>query len=84
MKVTLENTDKIVTLEVNGASVPARVWQGETENGIPVHAFITRIVPEIPKTDPNIDALTEEFERDLKRTADARAVTQAIPLHLIL
>lgn len=84
MKVTLENTDKIVTLAINGKEVPARIWQGESESGIPVHAFITRIVPEIHETDPNIDALTEEFERELKRTADARAVTQSIPLHLIL
>lgn len=84
MKITLENTDKIVTLEVNGASVPARVWQGETESGIQVHAFITRIAPEILESDPNIDALTEVFERELQRTAKPRAITDSIPLHLIL
>ena len=28
MKVMIENTTKLVTLEINGVSVPARVWQG--------------------------------------------------------
>ena len=39
MKVTLESTTKIV--ELNG--VQARIWEGTTEGGIRVHAFITRI-----------------------------------------
>lgn len=39
MKITLESTSKIV--ELNG--VPARVWEGKSESGIPCHAFITRI-----------------------------------------
>ena len=39
MKVTLENTDKIV--EFNG--LPARIWEGHTASGIAVHAYITRI-----------------------------------------
>lgn len=42
MKVTVESTPKIV--EING--VPARVWQGQTEGGIPVIAFLTRIAAE--------------------------------------
>lgn len=84
MKITLESTSKIVSLVIDGASVPARVWQGETESGIPVHAFITRITPEISKQDPNIDALTAEFETELQRCADPRATLGYIPLHLIL
>lgn len=39
MKITIENTSKIVSL--NG--IPARIWEGETENGIKVHCFISRI-----------------------------------------
>ena len=65
MKIRIESTSKIVTLVVGGKDVPARVWQGETDGGIPVQCFITRIAPEIPKSDPNIDDLTAEFERDL-------------------
>lgn len=84
MKVTLESTAKIVTLVVDGHDVPARVWQGESADGIPVQAFITRIAPEIPKSDPRIDELTAEFERDLRRMADPRPTTEAIPLRMIV
>ena len=84
MKIRIESTSKIVTLVVGGNDVPARVWQGETDGGIPVQCFITRIAPEIPKSDPNIDDLTAEFERDLKRQADPRPTVEAIPLRMIL
>lgn len=84
MKVTLENTTKIVALALNGTYVPARVWQGETEDGIPVQAFITRIAPEIPQTDPDIAARTAAFERELLRQADPRPSVAAIPLTLII
>lgn len=84
MKITLENTDKIVTLVVDGHAVPARVWQGETASGIPVQAFITRIAPEVPKSDPEFDAKTAAFERELKRTAGMRVSVKAIPLRMIL
>ena len=84
MKITIESTSKIVTLVVGGQDVPARVWQGETESGIPVQCFITRIAPEISKSDPRIDELTVEFERELKRQADPRVTVAAIPLRMIL
>lgn len=84
MKITLESTTKLVALGIDGATVPARVWQGETESGIPVHAFITRIAPEIEKTHPQIDELTAEFARDLQRCADPRPSIAAIPLKLII
>jgi hypothetical protein len=84
MKVTLESTTKIVQLEIDGRSVPARVWQGETENGVPVHAFITRIVPEVRLDHPDIDWLTAAFERDLQRQAEPSAVVHAIPLRFII
>mgnify|MGYP001587156001 CR=1 FL=1 len=84
MKITIENTSKIVTLVVSGQNVPARVWQGETESGIPVQCFITRISPEIPESDPHIDELTVDFERELKRQADPRPTVEAIPLRFII
>jgi hypothetical protein len=84
MKIALVSTSKVVTLVVNGNEVPARVWQGETITGIPVQAFITRIAPEIPKTDPRIGELTAEFERELKRQADPRPTVAAIPLRVII
>lgn len=36
MKITLESTSQIV--QFNG--VNCRVWEGQTESGIPLHAFI--------------------------------------------
>lgn len=85
MKITLQSTDKIVTLETNSVNVPARIWQGEPESGIPVHAYITLIAPEIHETNPRIDELTAEFDRELKRHANPRpAVLDIIPLRMIL
>lgn len=84
MRITIESTAKIVTLVVDGHEVPARVWQGLTESGIPVQCFITRIAPEISKSDPRIDDLTVEFEVELKRQADPRPTVAAIPLRMIL
>ena len=84
MKIRIESTSKIVTLVVGGHDVPARVWQGETDGGIPVQCFITRIAPEISKFDPQINDLTAEFERDLKHQADPRLTVDAIPLRMII
>ncbi len=72
MKITVENTSKVITLVVNGHEVPARVWQGATESGIPVHCFVTRIAPEISESDPRIDELTAQFDRELQRQAKPR------------
>lgn len=84
MKITIESTAKIVTLVVGGHDVPARVWQGQTESGIPVQCFITRIAPEIPESDPRIDERLVEFNRDLMQQADLRPTVQAIPLRFII
>ena len=35
-KITLESTDK--TVHVNG--VECRLWEGTTERGVPIHAYI--------------------------------------------
>src|SRR3990172_7172962 len=43
MKITLESTSHIVNLINGGLPVPARIWEGTTESGIPVHCYITRI-----------------------------------------
>lgn len=77
MKVTLENTSKIVELVVNGQRVPARIWEGETESGIKCHAYITRIA-----VSNNDDA--SEFERALKECRVPSADVEAIPLRLVL
>jgi hypothetical protein len=56
MKISLESTDQLVWL--NG--VPARVWQGTTESGAGVQAFITRIA--IDRADV---AANEQVAREL-------------------
>ena len=74
MKITIENTDKIVTL--NG--VPARIWEGETDSGIRVHCFITRIAVK------RHDARIEEVERELQETASPSPEIAAYPSRLII
>jgi len=60
MKVTLESTTKIVELRSrNGAVLQARIWEGVTEKGVPVHAFITRVAC-------HKDLDNGELERDLR------------------
>jgi len=74
MKVTLESTTEIV--EING--VAARIWQGQTDSGIEVHAFITRIA--VDK-----DADVSEFERELKVCTPPRAsVAGVYPIRMFL
>lgn len=77
MKVTLESTTKIVTLQIGGVSVPARVWEGITERGIKCHAYITRIA--VHEDDDN-----SQFEEELKEQAKPSAAIEAIPLRLII
>lgn len=73
MKITIENTSKIVYLE----NVPARIWEGKTDSGIPVICFITRIA-----ADKNFSL--EQFEKELQAERAPSAEVQAIPLRLIL
>lgn len=61
MKITFESTDKIVDLVTANGTVPARIWEGVTESGIPCHAFITRIA--VQK-----DLNSSQFDRELKET----------------
>jgi hypothetical protein len=37
MKIHIESTSKVVTFEIDGKPVPARIWEGKTEHGVPVH-----------------------------------------------
>jgi hypothetical protein len=73
MKITIESTSKTVTL--NG--VPARIWEGQTESGVKIHAFITRVA--VP-----LDEDHSQFERELQEHRTPSPEVQAIPLRLIL
>ena len=76
MRMTLENTSKIV--ELNG--VPARIWEGCTESGIPVVAFVTRVAV----AEGQAAEAYAEFERELRATRPPSAEAAAIPARLIL
>ena len=77
MKVQLESTTKIVQLHTETGVVPARIWEGVTENGIKVHAYITRIACDI-------DADASEFEADLQEHAAPSRAIAALPLGMVL
>ena len=86
LKITIESTTKIVQLKTHGgAVVPARIWEGMTESGTPVHCFVTRICPTITETltDQN-DPRFAEFERELLEQAKPSVEVEAIPLRMIL
>lgn len=74
MKITIENTSKIVTVN----DVPARIWEGHTESGIKVHCLITRIA--VDKDEPNVG----QFKKELQETREPSPEVEAIPLRLIL
>ncbi len=46
-----------VTTTVDG--IPARLWEGHTETGIPCHAYITRIAVD---KDENLDQFVDELQ----------------------
>ena len=75
MEVHLVSTSKIVMLVIDGVDVPARLWEGRTESGIPVDAYITRI-------SASLSADLSQFEAELEATRAPSAA--GIPLRLIL
>jgi hypothetical protein len=76
MDVTLHSTTKIVVVVVQDQAVPARVWEGTTASGIPVHAYVTRIACDR-------DADTTEFERELQACSVPSPGIAALPGRLV-
>ena len=81
MKITIESTTELLELVSRGGSVPARVWEGRTESGIPVMCFVTRISPAIP--DPSPEQVSQ-FEEELKECRQPSISFPPIPLRFIL
>jgi len=73
MEITIKSTRKIVHL--NG--VPARIWEGESKSGIPLHCYITRIAV-------NKDVDTTQFEEELEQHSPPSKEVEAIPLRMII
>lgn len=78
MKITIESTTTIIELIMpNGARVPARIWEGHTESGIPIHCYVTRVAV-------SASADTSEFERELQEQSAPSPDIREIPLRMIL
>lgn len=76
MKITIESTEHVVWLDQGPQGrAAARLWTGQTETGIPVHAYIAVVMPLIDKSDPIIDEKCAEFDRDLCRSDIGDPVT---------
>jgi hypothetical protein len=73
MKITIESTTKVVTL--NG--VECRVWEGQTERGVPIHCFIPRI-----SVNEGLD--TDQFEAELQEQRKPSIDVAGLPLRMIL
>jgi hypothetical protein len=73
VKITIENTTKTVLL--NG--VPARIWEGHTDSGIPIHCYITRVAVQ-----EDLDCA--QFEKELQEQRKPSAAIEGIPMRLIL
>lgn len=78
MKITIESTSRIIEIEMpRGVSVPARVWEGKTESGIPVQVLVTRVA--VLKTED-----CSQFEAELQEHKAPSAETMAFPLRMVL
>lgn len=80
MRITIENTDKIITLKGPIGEVPARIWEGRTDSGIRVICFVTRVLVK----EGQLAEVYEQFERELTETKKASPAAESIPLRLIL
>jgi hypothetical protein len=77
MKITIESTDKLVQLQGPAGSLPARIWEGHTDSGIPVHCFITRIAV-------HKDEDTSQFDAELEEHRAPSSVVAEYPARLVL
>ena len=78
MKITLESTTKIVTINTEGPKdVQCRVWEGKTDSGIEVQCLIVRVAA--LKTDD-----LSQFEKELTECKAPSPDVQAFPLRMII
>lgn len=64
MQITLEPTSTVDTID---GRVKARIWEGETESGVPVKVWVAMISPQTHDA-----ALLGEFETELERIQATR------------
>jgi hypothetical protein len=76
MRITIEPTQKIITLD----GVPARVWSGITDTGTRCLLFVTRIAVDENET----PEAHQEFAEQLSETPKPHPEAEALPARLIL
>lgn len=74
MRAILNSTTKIV--KING--IKTRVWEGISESGIKMHAYIALVG--IDKNEKN----TEQFDRELEQMQDPSVDIDRIPPAMII
>ena len=81
MRITLDSTQSVISVEEGGDAVLARVWEGHADDGTPIMAWIVRVSPQTH--DPDVAA---KFGRDLVETARPSMIvpSRPIPLRFIL
>ena len=78
MRIILESTAKVVELVDGRGCLTARVWEGHTDDGVAVVAFVARVTPVEDGTD------LAAFERDLLTVTAPRPAVVGIPHRLLL
>lgn len=73
MKITLESTSQIVEFD----GIECRVWEGTTDAGVPLTAFIPRVAVK-----EGHDA--SEFERELMTREAPRVASEVWPARMVL
>ena len=67
MRITLEATATVDTVQ---GKVPARIWVGQTESGVPVKAWIAVIQPQT-----HDETALAEFAREMKEVPAKRELS---------
>jgi len=78
MNIKISNTSKVVTLN----NVPARIWQGETDSGIKVVCFVTRVA--VDTTQHNWKDYLSQFEKELQEQKAPSREIESFPLKMII
>lgn len=73
VKLTLHNTNQVVFID----GIEARIWEGNTDKGVPVSCLIARIAVD------NDDDHTE-FDRDLRETPAPKPTIHAWSNRMLL
>lgn len=71
MNITIEPTEEISEVVINGVKVPTRVWKGATEKGVTLEAFVLCIVPVVHA---EVEALKAELPAYMKPARDTFAI----------